>query len=108
MIDNAIDKLVSERAGAIDNAPKNEIREMARRIVTDPDYVLKLKERAVQGKLPPAVETYLLQIGGGGKPVDESTKKHQHDHAVRIVHEYTDDKKKLPEPAIDAEVVGGE
>jgi hypothetical protein len=80
---------------------------MAKRIVTDPSYIENLQRRAREGKLPPAVETYLLQIGGGGKPQDESLKKHKHEHKVRIEHVYTEDpKKSLPEPAMEAEVVG--
>lgn len=96
----ALSTIIAERVLPVDTG-RNEIRAMAKRIITDPAYVLNLQKRAIDGRLSPAVEVYLLQIGGGGKPAEE-VKKVEHDHAVKIVHAYTDEK---PKKVIEAEVV---
>lgn len=102
-LDDALTPLIHERTTPPAEATKDEIRTMARRIVTDPTYVENLRRRALEGKLPPAIEVYLLQIGGGGKPEAETVKQHKHEHAVRIQHVYADEPK--PKKVLPASVV---
>ena len=57
------------RPKGIPNKATKEVKELVRKLVLDPEYQAKLKQRLLKGTLPPAVETQLWHYGFG-KPKD--------------------------------------
>ena len=57
------------RPKGIPNKATKEVKELARKLVLDPEYQAKLKQRLLKGTLPPAVETQLWHYAFG-KPKD--------------------------------------
>ena len=55
------------RPKGVPNKATTEVKEMARRLLNDPEYQGQLRERLIKGTLPPAVET-MLWAYGYGKP----------------------------------------
>ena len=57
------------RAKGVPNKASREIKQMARELLENPDYLAMFQRRLNSGKLPPAVWTSLYHYGYG-KPVE--------------------------------------
>lgn len=82
-------------------AEKEEIKGLARMLVTDPFYLEELQKRLRRGTAAPAVETTLWAYAFGKPKELIEVKKVT---AVKILHEYAEQTKSLEE----AKVIAGE
>ena len=57
------------RPKGVPNKATKEVKELARRLVLEPEYQQKLRQRLLKGTLPPAVES-MLWFYAFGKPKD--------------------------------------
>ena len=57
------------RPKGVPNKATKEVKELARRLVLEPEYQQKLRHRLLKGTLPPAVESLLWHYAFG-KPKD--------------------------------------
>jgi hypothetical protein len=81
-----------------------QVKELAKALVTDPLYLTMLQRRMREGKLPPAVEVTLWYYAFG-KPKEQIEVKKA--SVVKILHEYADqvDAGKLASSVVEVEVL---
>lgn len=114
---NSLKNLRRGGSGRQKGTPNNttaEVREVAQRLVEDEKYQAKLRERLLEGTLPPAVETLLWHYSYG-RPVDRvalSVTERPLSPAIQVhvLSEEVVERAQIPEarPAPAQQVEGGE